>query len=114
MTFAFDLTVTLSLLFSVATFAFAYFRTRRVDVNERFEKAESRIETLAAKQAVLEREIAAAPGREELHRLELHLVEMAGDMKALASSVKGQNDILKRLESVVTRHEDHLLAGGKR
>lgn len=62
----------------------------------------------------IEQQITSMPGRESLHSVELKLAQMAGDMREIAAHMGGQKEILGRLESIVSRHEDHLLDGKDR
>lgn len=98
---------------SIAAIAFAYVRTRRKDVDGRLHEGSKRMDSQEARIARLEQTVHDMPGRDETHRLELRLTEMAGSMNAMSASMSGQNEILARLERVVTRHEDHLLEGGR-
>ena len=113
MQFEFDPTITISLVMSIVVMAFTWFRTRRQDVDERFKAGSDRMRALEARTASIEQSIDSMPGKDEMHRIELHLSDMAGEMKVLAASQRGTNDILRRLENVVSRHEDHLLDKGK-
>ena len=45
----------------------------------------------------------------DLHELALEMEELKGDMKAMAAAMTGHTEIMKRLEIIVARHEDHLL-----
>lgn len=114
MQFGFDPTITVSLVMSVAVMVFTWFRTRRQDVDERFKAGSDRMRALEARTAALEQTVDTLPGKDELHKIELHMERLAGEMKAMATSQRGTNDILRRLESIVSRHEDHLLENGKR
>lgn len=114
MQFAFDPTITVSLVMSVAVMVFTWFRTRRQDVDERFKAGSDRMRALEGRTAALEQTVDSMPGKDELHRIELHMERMTGEMKAMSASQRGTNDILRRLESIVSRHEDHLLENGKR
>ena len=114
MQFAFDPTITVSLVMSVAVMVFTWFRTRRQDVDERFKAGSDRMRAMEAQLAALQQTVDAMPGKDDLHRIELHMERMTGEMKAMSASQRGTNDILRRLESIVSRHEDHLLENGKR
>ncbi|MGS4945185.1 DUF2730 family protein [Meridianimarinicoccus sp. RP-17] len=101
---------------SVGAMVAAWIATRRKDVDVRFdglaEKIESqraRIEAAEARLSRVEQQVESMPGRGELHRLELTLTQMAGNLSTISESMNGQREIMKRLENIVTRHEDHLL-----
>lgn len=102
-----------SFILSIAAVVFTWVRTRGKAVDGRLHEGSKRMDSLEARIARLEQTVHDMPGRDETHRLELRLTEMAGSMSAMSASMSGQNEILARLERVVTRHEDHLLEGGR-
>ncbi|MEM9788442.1 MAG: DUF2730 family protein [Pseudomonadota bacterium] len=106
-----DTTIGMSLVFSIGTMIFAWFRTRRADVDERFKKGADRMDEMSDRITRLEQRIEALPARDDVHKLEIAMAEMAGEMKAMAASQRSTNDLMRRIETVVTRHEDHLLKG---
>jgi len=106
--------MTFSFLLSIGTLLFAWLRTRRQDVEDRFKIGSDRMKLFERRLDSLEKDVEAKPAKDEMHQIELHLAGLAGEMKAMAASQRGTNDILRRLESVVGRHEDHLLETGKR
>lgn len=55
----------------------------------------------------LEQAMTATPVKDDLHGVQLALSEMRGDLREMRA-------IMGRMETIVTRHEDHLLDGGKR
>jgi len=55
----------------------------------------------------VEQALRALPAKDDLHGLQLALTELRGEMRETRA-------IMGRLEDIVTRHEDHLLQGGKR
>lgn len=112
----FDWTVSVSLLISVVAMAVAFFKGRRKDLDEKFDGVNIGLRIASDRMTDLERRIARAeqsiesmPGKDELHRVELAIRDMAGDIKAMTASQRSANDMLRRLDTVVTRHEDHLL-----
>ena len=109
-----DPTLTLPFIFSVATALYAYIRTRRGNVDERFGDMSDRIDEAEKQIATLDLTVAAMPGREDIHKMEITLVEMSGQMGVIEAHMAGQKDVLKRLETVVGRQEDHLLTGGSK
>lgn len=113
MPFVFDPTITISVVMSVFVMLFTWFRTRRQDVDERFKAGSDRMRAMESSIASLQQTVDSLPGKDEMHRIDLHMERMAGEMKAMATSQRGTNDILRRLESIVSRHEDHLLGSGK-
>lgn len=63
--------------------------------------------------SAVEVSLKAMPGKDELHQVSMSLADMRGDIRAMGASVDGQRQILSRLETVVSRQEDHLLRAGK-
>lgn len=114
LTFDFDLTVTLSLILSVITLAFAWIRTRRQDLEGRIASGAARTDAHDLRIVRLEQALGSLPARDDMHRLQIALTEMRGDMRTMQATMVGQSEIMKRLETIVTRHEDHLLDGAKR
>lgn len=55
----------------------------------------------------LEQSMRSLPVKDDLHGVQLALSEMRGDLREMRA-------IMGRMETIVTRHEDHLLDGGKR
>lgn len=113
MTFFLDTTVTLPLLASLFTLLFAWFRTRRSAVDERFKEGRARMDRHEARIASLEQSIQAMPVKDDLHALQLELARQTGALGEMNAHMVGHAKIMERLESIVSRHEDHLL-GGKR
>lgn len=114
MTFEFDLTVTLSLIFSVATLIFAWLRTRRKDVEDSLARADARLGQHDARISSLEQTVRSLPGKDDMHALHLGMAEMRGDLREMRAAMEGNTRIMGRLENIVTRHEEHLLDGAKR
>jgi len=106
--FDFDPTVTLPLLVSVAAMAFAWFRTRRHDVDERFDAGRKKMTDLEQRMSAAEMSLLALPGKDDMHQLQLMLTEMAGDMKATRATMRALGESVARQEGIVSRHEDHM------
>lgn len=49
------------------------------------------------------------PSSKEFHELEIVMTRVQGEMKTMSEAMRGQSEIMKRLEALVARHEDHLL-----
>lgn len=113
MNFEFDPTVTVNFVLSAVVIFFTWFKTRRKDVDERFHSGSKRMDGHDGRIAKLEQLVDAMPGKDHLHRLEMALSEMSGDLKAMRATMRAQAEATARIENVVGRHEDHLLDGGK-
>ncbi|KAB6715845.1 DUF2730 family protein [Roseobacter sp. TSBP12] len=108
-------------LLSIANILYTWWRTRDKDVEkrdqaieERFKVGSARMDRLDGRVASVEQALRGQPTREDLHELHLSLKEMQGEMKAMVAVMEGNSKIMSRLETIVARHEDHLLDGGKR
>jgi hypothetical protein len=78
---------------------------RRIDdLNGRADQHDLRL-------AALEQSQRALPSAGDLHELELAMAELKGEMKTMSAVIRGQSDIMQRLENIVGRHEQHLLEG---
>lgn len=118
MDIAFDMTLSLGTLLatgvSCGTAVFAWYRTRSKDLENRLKDGAGRMDRHEARIARLEQTVQSLPASQDMHQLQLRLVEIAGDLKALAAVMEGNTKVMTRLEQIVSRHEDHLLEGGKR
>ena len=81
--------------------------------SKRIDALELSTTNLKADLEKLEQTVSAMPGKDEIHQVRLTLVEMAGKMDVISAHMSGQKDVMKRLETIVTRHEEHLLGGSK-
>jgi len=101
-----------SFILSVAAIVYAVFANRRKYVDERFDEGARRMTKHDARIGRLEQAVQTMPGKDDTHRLEMMLVEMAGDMKAIRATMRGMSESLSRTEGIVGRHEDHLREKG--
>lgn len=54
------------------------------------------------------------PSKDDMHELELAMERLKGEMKAIGQVMAGQTAIMERMETIVGRHEDHLLQSGRK
>ncbi|WP_339696089.1 DUF2730 domain-containing protein [Celeribacter baekdonensis] len=108
-------------LLSIANILYTWWRTRDKDVekrdkaiSEQFRLGGERMGLLEGRVTIVEQALRGQPTRENLHELHLSLKEMQGEMKTMVAVMEGNSKIMSRLETIVARHEDHLLDGGKR
>lgn len=99
---------------------YTWFATRQKDVDEAFKDigerlntGSKRMDTLELRAQATELALGNMPNKDDMHSLQLMLAEMGGEMKAIGAHIGAQRDVMRRLETVVTRHEDHLLDKGK-
>ena len=102
----------LSLILSFGAAIYTWFANRRKDVDRRFHEGSKRMDRHDLRLQALEQDVKSMPGNSDLHRVELSLSEIAGDMKAMSASLLGMHESLKRTENAVSRHEDHLRGNG--
>lgn len=64
--------------------------------------------------SALEQTQRSLPTKDDMHALHLGMSEMRGDLREMRAAMDGNMKVMGRLETIVTRHEDHLLEGSKR
>ncbi|TMV09836.1 DUF2730 family protein [Ruegeria sediminis] len=111
--FAVDFTITIPVVVSIATVIYTWFATRRSNVDERFKAGADRMDRHELRLNSLEQSVKAMPTREDVHKIELAMERMNGTMGRMEAVMEGSQMIMSRLESIVSRHEDHLLQGGR-
>ncbi|WP_417794641.1 DUF2730 family protein [Terasakiella pusilla] len=111
-----NLLAALALLVSLCTTVFAWFASRRSNVEARFERVDERfkegsdrMDRQEGRIARVEQSVQSLPSKDDLHQIELTLANVAGTMQRMEAVMEGNQKIMSRLETVVTRHEDHLL-----
>ncbi|KJZ21839.1 DUF2730 family protein [Tritonibacter mobilis] len=111
-----NLLAALALLVSLCTTVFAWFASRRSNVearfqrvDERFKEGSDRMDRQEGRIARAEQSIQSLPGKDDIHQIELSLANLAGTLQRVEAVMEGNQKIMSRLETVVTRHEDHLL-----
>ncbi len=123
----FDPTVTISFLFSLGTIIFTLFKTRSKALDTRFEKQDAKFEAQEerfkegsrrmdrhdGRIASVEQTVQTMPGKDDIHQLQLGMAKIVGGMDVINATMKGNAKIMGRLETIVSRHEDHLLDGNK-
>lgn len=112
----FDLDMLLRLstfLMSGGAMVAAWIASRRKDVEERFKVGSDRMDGHERRISGLEQVVQSLPNKDELHDLKIELVRLSGHLSKLEAVIDGNAAIMKRLESIVTRQEDHLLGSTK-
>lgn len=64
--------------------------------------------------SALEQTMLVVPRSNDIHQLELAMTRLQGEMKNVSTAMHGQSQIMERLETIVGRHESHLLEGSGR
>ncbi|MGB2200386.1 MAG: DUF2730 family protein [Pseudooceanicola atlanticus] len=98
----------ISLAVSVGAAIYAWFASRRKDVDRRLDDGSKRMDRHELRLQAVEQTVQTMPGKDDMHRLELHLSEISGDMRAISATMVAMSESLKRTENIVSRHEDHL------
>lgn len=114
MSFSFDSTITISLVFSILVFLFAWYRTRDDKLTARLKNGSDRMDRQEARINQLEQSVTTLPNKDDLHALQLEMVRQTGSLAEMSASFQGSVKIMERLEAIVSRHEDHLLERGKK
>lgn len=114
MNFEINPTITMNLIFSIAVMLFAWFRTRNHNVDDQLKASSDRMDRHSGRIATLEQTITVMPDKDDMHRLQLEMVKMTGSLGQMQAVMEGNAKIMERLETIVSRHEDHLLEGNKR
>lgn len=123
----FDATITWAMILSALNAGFVWWRTRDKKLDERFaavwarfEKGDERLKAGSDRMdrfdlriGGLEQALKSLPGKDDLHVLQLELVRQTGSLNEMNAFMAGHAKIMERLEIIVSRHEDHLLGGGK-
>lgn len=113
MNFTFDLTISLGLIVTLALALLSWVKHQLNDVRKGFEDARSSRGDLDRRLTVVENTVASLPGQRDVHGLQLTMANIAGELREMRAVMAGNAQIMGRLETIVTRHEDHLLQGGK-
>jgi len=110
---------------SVCAILVAVLRTRRQAIDGRFDGIELEVKAAVAAGSAridrhelrlqsIEQTVRGLPGRDDLHGLQLEMARIGGSLQTMQAVMEGNSQIMRRLEAIVTRHEEHLLDGGKR
>ncbi|WP_306043408.1 DUF2730 family protein [Mameliella sp. MMSF_3552] len=97
------------ILLSFAAMIVAVIRTRRSEVDERFKAGSDRMDRHEARIARAEQTISGMPSKDDVHSIQLSIAEMSGSLNRMEAVIGGNAQIMQRLETIVSRHEDHLL-----
>ncbi|WP_456387923.1 DUF2730 family protein [Profundibacter sp.] len=114
MNFDINPTITMNLILSVIVIFFAWFRTRNHNVDDEFKTLTDRMDRHSGRIAALEQTITVMPDKDDMHKLQIEMVKMTGNLGQIQAVMEGNAKIMTRLEDIVSRHEDHLLEGNKR
>ncbi|WP_315900651.1 DUF2730 family protein [Mameliella alba] len=102
------------ILLSLTAMIVAVIRTRRSEVDERFKAGSDRMDRHEIRIARLEQTVSGLPSKDDVHNIQLSIAEMTGSLGRMEAVMEGNAKIMQRLETIVSRHEDHLLNDRKR
>ncbi len=111
MTFAFDFTVTLGVIVTVVIAIVGWVRMGRKAVDDTIAAQSARLDRHENRLTSVEQTVNGLPGKDHIHDLKLELAGMKGELREMRAVMEGNNRIMGRLETIVSRHEDHLLDG---
>lgn len=100
---------TMPILISLAAMLVAVVRTRRSEVDERFKVGADRMDRHESRLQTLEQTVNHLPSTQDVHKIQLSIAEMTGLLGRMEATMEGNAKIMQRLETIVSRHEDHLL-----
>lgn len=109
MNIAFDTTLTWGVVVTVVLAIIGWSRARWKAVDTRADALTARLDRHDQRLTAAEQAINGMPGKEDMHGLQLALMEVRGEIRSMAAGMSGQTDLLRRLEKVVDRQENHLM-----
>ena len=74
---------------------FAWFRTRRSAVDERFKTGSDRMNRHETRISKLESEVLAMPGKDDMHQLQMELVKQTGSLDKMQAVMDGGRVIVQ-------------------
>ena len=104
----------LGVIFPMLVAFYTFIATRRKDLDKDLKDGRDRMDRHEARISRLEQAVQNMPGKDDMHALQLELVKQTGSMEKMAAVMEGNAMITARLEVIVSRHEQHLLDGGKK
>ena len=116
--------IVINFLLGLAVGVYTFIKTRRKDVDEkiqelakdvdvRLKEGSKRMDRHDQRMTAAEQTIKSMPEKDDIHSIELQMVDMVGSLKEIRAIMDGNAKIMECVETIVSRHEDHLLEGGK-
>lgn len=81
---------------------------------ERITALTARLDDHGLRLSAAEQAQRSLPKTSDMHELELAMTRLQGEIKTMSAVMSGQSQIMERLETIVGRHENHLLDGSGR
>lgn len=104
-----DLTISAGAVITVLLAIIGWVQVRWGALSKRTDDQADRLDRQESRIVAIETTLRAMPSKDDLHRMEMSVTSMAGEMKVVSALLAGQKDVMQRVEAVVARHEDHLL-----
>jgi len=101
------------LILPILAGVYTWAATRNKDLRARFEALAGRSARQEGRLIALEAAIHAKPGVDDVHKLQLNLAHIGGEMREIRVMLQGQIEMQRRLDAILTRHEDHLLGASR-
>lgn len=100
---------------SIINIVYTWWRTRDQNVESRFRAGSERMDRIDGRLASVEQTLRNLPAKDDLHRVELALGDVRGEMREIRASIAASTEHGKRQDLVLSRLENYLLEhGGKR
>lgn len=120
----FDFTISVSVLVTLGLAVLALVRTRRQAVDDRFSavreeidlrlrEGSKRMDRHDNRLTAIETDLKSMPAKDDLYEVKLEISGMVGEIKEMRALMDGNAGLMKRIEAMIVRHEDHLLGGSK-
>ncbi len=81
---------------------------------DRISAVSARLDDHGLRLSAVEQSQRSLPKTSDMHELELAMTRLQGEIKTMSAVMAGQSQIMERLETIVGRHENHLLDGSGR
>lgn len=100
-----------ALVIAIGSGVYAFFATRRKDVERKFEEAASVQRDHDRRLTELEKDIERLPGTAEVNRIMIAMAELKGSMDTMSAKLDGTNAVVAKIENAVSIHQEHLMKG---
>jgi hypothetical protein len=104
-----DLASIASVMLSIGAMFYTFISSRQKNNARLFAALNTRIDEMEKRMTRAEAHLDNAPSGEDIHGIQLQMERMSGVLGRMEAVMEGNAQIMGRLESIVSRHEDHLL-----
>jgi hypothetical protein len=99
---------------SLGAVVYSFLVNRRKDVDARFHDGTQRMNRLDKRLSEVEHTVKTLPAKDDMYNVQLELVKLNGAIDKMGAVMEGNAKVMTRVETIVSRHEDHLLDGGNK